>query len=255
SVLPDERARLQPLAEAFSEEDLLRIFETLTDAESEMRLSLDPRVSLELALLKLVHMRRLMPFAELVDRVERLAGGVPARAPRPASAATPPPPAPPRPAAPSTPEVPGLRSSAVPPPGPVVAAPRPVPGGAAALLDDMVAQCQTRPSLVQPLRGAQARLEGDTLVLEGAPDWAAFASTHADEYRELARSAARRPLKGQIGWSAALEEPPPPPSPEEVKRHRLRQEAEREPAVQEALDLFEGKVLDVRESKPGKEGA
>jgi hypothetical protein len=45
-----------------------------------------------------------------------------------------------------------------------------------------------------------------------------------------------------------------PPSPEELKRQRLRQEAEREPAVQEALDLFEGKVLDVREAKPVKEG-
>jgi hypothetical protein len=35
-----------------------------------------------------------------------------------------------------------------------------------------------------------------------------------------------------------------------VKKERLRQEAAREPAVQEALDLFDGKVLDVREAKP-----
>jgi len=38
--------------------------------------------------------------------------------------------------------------------------------------------------------------------------------------------------------------------PAEVARQRLRQEAEREPAVQEALDLFDGRVVDVREAKP-----
>ena len=133
----------------------------------------------------------------------------------------------------------------------------PPPGnanGAAAILDDMIARCQSRPSLVQPLRGAQARLEGDTLVLEVPADWAAFAAMHVDEYRELARQAAKRPLKIQIGKSAASPEPAAPPSPEELKRQRLRQEAEREPAVQEALDLFEGKVVDVREAKPAKEG-
>src|SRR5262249_12943142 len=137
----------------------------------------------------------------------------------------------------------GFRSSSLPPPGPVVAAPRPAPDGPAALLEDMIAQCRTRPSLVQPLRGAQAPLEGDTLVLEVDHDWTAFATMHAEEYRELAKNAARRPLKVQIGSSAAVADLLPPPSPEEVKKHRLRQEAEREPAVQEALDLFEGKVL------------
>ena len=81
-LLPEERERLRPLAEAFSEEDLLRVFETLTQAEEEMRLAPDPRVTLELALLRLVQMRRLVPFVELVERVERLASGA---APRPAA--------------------------------------------------------------------------------------------------------------------------------------------------------------------------
>jgi len=255
SVLPEERARLQPLAEAFSEEDLLRIFETLTLAETELRSSPDPRVTLELALLRLVQLRRLMPFAELVQRIERLAGGG-APTPPPVRVATTPTPAAATVRAPTAaPEGPGRSTSSLGAPGPLVAAPRPAAEGAAALLDDMVAQCQTRPSLGQPLRGAQARLDGDTLVLEISPDWVAFASMHADEYRELAKIAARRPLKVQIGQGAAVAEPAPTPSPEEVKRHRLRQEAEREPAVQEALDLFEGKVLDVREAKPAKEGA
>jgi DNA polymerase-3 subunit gamma/tau len=253
AVLPEERQRLRPLAEAFSEEDLLRVFEALTGAETEMRTAPDPRVTLELALLKLVQMRRLVPFAELVDRVERLASGAGPSA-RPLSV-TPAPPrapaptiAPPRAAAP-------VAAAAPAPVPPAPSAPSAPAEGAAAILQEMIARCQARPSLVQPLRGAQARLDGDVLVLEVTADFGAFASMHADEYRDLARQAAKRSLKVQIGQGAsAAEEPAPPPSPEELKRQRLRQEAEREPAVQEALDLFEGKVLDVREAKPVKEG-
>ena len=117
----------------------------------------------------------------------------------------------------------------------------------------MVDLSAARPSLVQPLRGATARLEGDTLVLEVPPDFAGFAQMHLDEYRDLAKKAAGRPLKIQVGLGAAAAEPEAPPSQEQVKRQRLRKEAEREPAVQDALDLFEGKVVDVREAKPAKE--
>ncbi len=236
SILPEERARMRPLAEAFSEEDLLRVFDVLTRAETDLRLAPDPRVTLELALLKLVQMRRLMPFVELVDRVERLAGG----------AASPPRPTPldARPTAPSP-------APSVPPP-PAPAGP---PESASAILAAMIEVSASRPSLGQPLRSAAARLEGDTLVLEVAPDFVAFASMHLDEYRELAKRAAGRPLKVRVGAGAVPSEPEAPPSPDQVKRERLRKEAEREPAVQEALDLFEGKVVDVREAKPAKESA
>ena len=36
---------------------------------------------------------------------------------------------------------------------------------------------------------------------------------------------------------------------------QLREEAEKEKAVQEALDLFDGRVVDVREAKPSREDA
>ena len=39
----------------------------------------------------------------------------------------------------------------------------------------------------------------------------------------------------------------------EASRQKLREEAEKEPAVQEALDLFDGRVVDVREAKPPRE--
>ena len=256
AILPEDRERMKPLSEAFSEEDLLRAFDVLTQADTDMRTAQDPRVTLELALLKLVQMRRLMPFVELVDRVERLAGGLPA--PGRASRSRPR-----RGAARGPRRCPGhadacagfadcgvVRRRRKHPPPPAPTGPL---QGAPAILAAMVELSVARPSLVQPLRGATARLEGDTLVLEVSPDFAGFAQMHLDEYRDLAKKAAGRSLMIQVGLGAAVAEPEAPPSQEQVRRQRLRKEAEREPAVQDALDLFEGKVVDVREAKPAKE--
>jgi DNA polymerase-3 subunit gamma/tau len=249
-IVPEERERLLPLAAAFSEEDLLRTFDVLTQLDEEMRQAQDPRVSLELALLKLGQMRRLMPFSELVERVERLAGGAPAAGAAPPRAASAPQPlrsapariempAPPPPRA----EAPRAEAPAA-VPAPVVSAAQDATGG---LLEQMLVLAQTRPSLMLPLRSAQARIEGDTLLLEVSPDFAGFAGMHVDEYRELATKAAGRKIKVQIGAGAPA--PAAEPSREDEARERMLKEASREPAVQEALDLFGGKVVDVRESK------
>src|SRR5207249_3833146 len=108
ALVPDARERIRPLAEAYTEDDLLRILDVLTRLETDLRWAQDPRVTLELALLKMAQMRRLTPFAELVDRVERLAAGAPAAgaaalsapapAARPAPAVSAPRPAPAAPA-------------------------------------------------------------------------------------------------------------------------------------------------------------
>ena len=84
-ILPEEAQELRALADALSEEDLLRGLDLLTRAEGELRNVTDPRVALDLVLLKLVQMRRLVPFVEVVARVERFLGGsaaAPAAAPR-----------------------------------------------------------------------------------------------------------------------------------------------------------------------------
>jgi hypothetical protein len=116
----------------------------------------------------------------------------------------------------------------------------------------MAALAQARPSLAQPLRTAQAREEGDTLVIDVSPDFAALAAMHVEEYRELARTASGRPWKVRIGSAPAPEAPAP--SPAEATRRRQADEAVRAPAVQEALDLFNGRVVEVRATKPAKEG-
>jgi DNA polymerase-3 subunit gamma/tau len=243
-LVPEERERMRPLAEAYSEEDLLRSLEVLTQLETDLRWAQDPRVTLELALLRMVQMRRLVPFAELVDRVERLAAGDPA--PRAASSPVPTPAASSR--GPAGVRVTGAAPAMAPAPPAAASPPAGAADGAAGILAAMIGLAATRPSLAQPLRGAQARLDGDRLMLDVAADFSTFASMHADDYRELARKAAGRPLKVHVGAAPAGEAEAPPPA--EAKKRRLMEEAAREPAVQEALDLFGGKVVEVRENKP-----
>jgi DNA polymerase III subunit gamma/tau len=260
-VLPEEIERLRALAEALSQEELLRGLDLLTQAETEFRNVTDPRVALDLVLLKLVQMRRLVPFVEVVARVERMLGGatVPAgpaaaTAPRALPASRPahasssfsaPPPAPARPAAAPAPAEPPREE----PP------PRAAAGPAETLLQAMLDLCQSRPTLAATLRSAAVRFQADTLVLELPPDFALLASAHADDYKALASKAAGRTVALQFASVSVQAEAPVAASPDVAKKQRLREEAEKEQAVQEALDLFDGRVVDVREAKPGREDA
>jgi DNA polymerase-3 subunit gamma/tau len=299
-LVPEERERLRPLAGAFAEEDLLRALDLLTTAETDLRQALDPRVTLELALLKLAQLRRLVPLGELVERVERLASGrsapaparravaepapvtrpapsprepVPAarraepvpRAPAvagPAPAAEPKPAPPPVPAPPApAPPVPAPPVPAPPVPAPPVpaepeaspAAAKPPAGAdpAGALLDGMLDRASTRPTLLQPLRGATAALDAGELVLEVNPHFAPLAEAHLDEYRELASEVAGRPQPVRIGRAAAPPAAPEPdaPSRKQLQKERLEKEIAREPAVQEALDLFGGRIVEVSQEE------
>ncbi len=224
----EAQRRLSPLAEAFSEEDLVRVLDVLARCEADLRWAQDPRVTLELGLLKLVQMRRLLPFAELVARVEgMLAGGL-----APSSA-------PPRAAAPRPPLPPAAeRAPAKPAPSEA--------GDAAALLAQMASQ--TRPSLAPALRAASARLDGEALILDVSGDFHSFASAHLDELQALARKVSGQRLEVRLASESAAALAPAPSAADEGRR-RLRERAEREPGVQEALDLFGARVVDVRESK------
>jgi DNA polymerase-3 subunit gamma/tau len=93
-----ERDRLLALAQRFSREDLMRAFDAIARAEAEIRSAAQPRYHLEMALLRWMHLRKLVPLSELLEG--RGASAVPPsaapprkprRAPdsRPASAAAP----------------------------------------------------------------------------------------------------------------------------------------------------------------------
>ena len=74
-VAAGERARVEALAARFSREDLLRAFDLIAKTESDLRLAEQPRYHLEMALLKWMHLRKLVPIGELL---EQLRGGSPA---------------------------------------------------------------------------------------------------------------------------------------------------------------------------------
>ncbi len=61
-----ERDRLTDLAGRFSREDLLRAFDLLTRAESDIRIAAQPRYQLEMALLRWIHLGKLVPIEELI---------------------------------------------------------------------------------------------------------------------------------------------------------------------------------------------
>ena len=85
-----ERDRVKHLADLWSREDLLRAFDVLTKAEAEIRASDQPRFNLEMTLLRLMHLRKLIPLADLLAGAQRpSAHGAPG-APRAQAAARPP---------------------------------------------------------------------------------------------------------------------------------------------------------------------
>ncbi len=65
-VAEGERARVKGLVAQWSREDLLRGFDLLIKAEQEIKQSDQPRYSMEMALLRLMHLRKLVPLTELL---------------------------------------------------------------------------------------------------------------------------------------------------------------------------------------------
>src|SRR5207253_9072018 len=60
------------LGQRFSREDLMRAFDLLAKAETDIRTASHPRYHFEMALLRWMHVRRLVPLADLM---EQLGGG------------------------------------------------------------------------------------------------------------------------------------------------------------------------------------
>jgi DNA polymerase III subunit gamma/tau len=71
----DQRPALQRAAAQFSEEDLTRFFQILLQTDEDLRRKPDPRVHLEMGLLRLINAARLAPLEELLAEVR---GGAPA---------------------------------------------------------------------------------------------------------------------------------------------------------------------------------
>jgi DNA polymerase-3 subunit gamma/tau len=90
----DERARAVRTAALFSEEDLTRFLQVILRTFDELNYRQEPRLHLELGLMKLVHLQRLLPLEQILSSLPgaarppaanpRPAQAIPVQAPRPA---------------------------------------------------------------------------------------------------------------------------------------------------------------------------
>jgi DNA polymerase-3 subunit gamma/tau len=69
AATPDQRPALERAAAQFSEEDLTRFFQILLQTDDDLRRKPDPRVHLEMGLLRLINAARLAPLEELLAEV------------------------------------------------------------------------------------------------------------------------------------------------------------------------------------------
>ena len=79
-----ERERLEALATRFSQEDLLRGFDVLSRVEFEIRSATQPRYNFEVAMLRWMHLRKLVPLTELIDGLAQQPAPMPDAGPGPA---------------------------------------------------------------------------------------------------------------------------------------------------------------------------
>jgi len=84
---PGERARLRETAARFSEEDLIRYLQLTLDLYRDLQFSFDPRLHMELGLIRLVEAGKLAPIEEALARLDLAPTPSPAPSPTPAPAA------------------------------------------------------------------------------------------------------------------------------------------------------------------------
>jgi DNA polymerase-3 subunit gamma/tau len=273
-----ERDRLVALSARFSREDLLRAFDLLTRAEADLRVAAQPRYHLEMALLRWIHLRKLTPIEDLIAGAVSGATRLPASAPPPARAVSPPiavprpppsservsaasPVAPPRAAAAfsRTAVSPPARPSAAPGPGsdttapPVVSAPAPVSG--AAFKDAFLADIRKSKTVFYNMVVAQAQkidVNADRVTFTFSAGQRTLRETF-EQNRSWLESTAARIASRKVAVTAeqadasAASAGAAPPDPAALRKSELREQALADAGVQAMLDVFAAEIRDVEE--------
>ena len=267
--------RLRAVAARFSREDLLRAFDLVAKLEQDVKVASQPRFHLEMALLRWVHLRKLVPMSALLAGLE---GGapMPALPPRPAPAAPPPPPAR-TPAAASRPTPPAtappvrtpVASRSAPPqasatPAPPAGKPPAAAASRALLVDDVsdTALARFRDAFLAEVKRTRGQAEWGMIFMPAKKVEVAVGSVAfvydsqpkliagrfealRPELTTLATQLAGRPMtvgcRVEGGAQAAA------PSAAQGKKDELKAAVMAEPAVQALLDVFPADIRDVEE--------
>src|SRR5262245_22881320 len=244
-----ERDRLKALAGRFPREDLLRAFDLWTKVETEIRTASQPRHHLEMALLRWIYLRKLMPIEDLI-------AGAPA-------AAKPPSPSPTR----AT--IPPAESRRAPLSGPRPAPTAPgtaKPQGGEGGKDAFLARIRDAKKVFYNMVVAQAQkidISGDRVTFTFSANQRALRDQFEQQRAWLessAKEAFGRPISvaallAEAGTAApasdrpaSLSEGAPASTQKKVdKKSALREKALADTAVQTMLEVFPAEIRDVEE--------
>jgi DNA polymerase-3 subunit gamma/tau len=284
AATPDQRPALERAASQFSEEDLTRFFQILLQTDDDLRRKPDPRVHLEMGLLRLINAARLAPLEELLAEVRSgsPAGSTSAASSRAANAA--PASVPPTPRRePAAPFAPTITSAPRIPPSPPLArtslhkeeplaaavpqeisvapittqsAPEPMTAQTQGITDDQVAEIkqliQAQQKFLGELieHGTRWELEGAELRIYFSPNERSFAEMlEGREPLEKLRIASSKVLGRAVRVCAKLEAvaaAAASASRAGSATQELRAQFERDPMVKSMLQRFGGKIAEVK---------
>jgi DNA polymerase III subunit gamma/tau len=255
-----ERERLVSIAGRFSHEDLMRAFDVLTKAEFDIRASMYPRYHLEMALLRWIHLRKLVPLSDLIQQMEK-GGSLVARP-------TMPPPASVRSVAPegnraATVQAVQTRREAAKPVETTAALPDVAPVASSEFKDAFLAEVRRQKKFFYGTVIAQAQridVEGDRVNVVFSPQHRAMRA-QLEQTRPLLETiatqlAGRRmtvaALEGSLGGGAstapdAARPAASSPDAQPDRQAALREQALADPAVQSMLDVFAAEIKEVEE--------
>jgi DNA polymerase III subunit gamma/tau len=261
-----ERDRLKAVAGLFSPEDLMRAFDVLTKAETEIRTSMQPRYHLEMTLLRWIHLRKLVPLSDLIQGLEK-GSTTPRSGPAPKPVASPPP---------TRASAPAPRPASMSAPGPPPAAPAPratsarsTETSASLPAVEAVPVERLKDAFLEEVRRvkkffygtviAQAQridIDGDRVVVTFGPQHRPM-KAQLEQTRPLLETIASQ-LAGRKMTVAAVESTASiaaPRSPDgtaaatetTAKQAALREQALADSGVQAMLDVFAAEIKDVEE--------
>jgi DNA polymerase-3 subunit gamma/tau len=261
-----ERERLKALSASFSREDLLRAFDLLTRAEAEIRGAAQPRYNLEMALLRWIHLRKLVPIENLIQAVDSSASartsGRNSSPPVPAASSrttSPPQASSPRPGVPGSsspgPGRPGSISAS--PPGRPGSAAATTPPSAAGFKDALLAEIRKGKLVFYQTVVAQAQkidVTGDRVTFTFAPNQRALAEMF-EQHRTWLESVAQQVSGRKIALAAVQGDlPAAAPAGDAAaaaaavdRKSALREQALADAGVQAMLEVFPAEIRDVEE--------
>jgi DNA polymerase-3 subunit gamma/tau len=242
-----ERDRLLGLSRSFSREDLLRAFDVLTRAEQDIRAAAQPRYHLEMALLRWIYLRKLIPLEDLLVGAPERAAPAKAAVPERRSA----PVAPPATARPAP--------SAAPRPAPVAAAPAAgpaVPAGPA-FKDALLAEVRKVKKVFYETVVAQAQridVNGDRVTFAFAPAQRTLRDVF-EQQRAWLETLAQQVAGRKVAVTSTQGDAPAAPSsgptpvtpPVPDRKAALREQALADSGVQALLEVFPAEIRDVEE--------